>query len=184
MKLRITEEERKKLEWLSELSFYTLNVAVGLKEFDKFKKMPPWAEESVRYAYQQGLGGAIKQITAKAGARQPRYFSKPGRRGRELEPFLLQYFLMSDEKTTILTDQLDIASDPEDGMGGLKSIIDAEDPKESDQGEVYKRIIVAGKELRSQNKWNEVLNAMRYIRRRNEFVNQLKYIKELNSGQP
>ena len=71
---------------------------------------------------------------------------------------------MSDEKTKIVESKLEINEDPNDGMGGLKAIIDAEDQPGPGHGEVYKRILIKAKGLREQGRYDLILKALDYVR--------------------
>ena len=156
-KIRVTQEDIEALRFKADLAYNTLKLAVETSN--------PWALSSAECLYRDDLGGYLSELARPATSRNFELLNKGGRRIRKIEGFILQCVLMhtsypgkSDRYT------IDIVEDPNDGMGGLKAYIDAEDDPTSPKGEVFRLIGHMSAEMRENREYPLILNAMDYVR--------------------
>lgn len=157
-KLKITDEDIRALKFQANLVYKVLEEAVSAGNKHGISS----AEILCRY----DLGGYLFQLVSRRDIKDIGSLKKPGTRGKEIEKFLLQYFIMCEVDSESERPKVKmVARDFNDGMGGLKAIIDAEDPRnpENDAG-VYRLLSEEAGRLRRANQFVEIVAALKYVR--------------------
>lgn len=154
--LKVTDEM---MEWLrvkANAAYVLLRRCV-----DENPKLIPSAE----CLYKNDLGDYLREITFKSTS-SFRRLNKGGKRAGKIEEFILQHVLMCGDSKEVDGNLVEIEEDPQDGMGGLKAFIDAEDDRNTVEGVVFRQIRRKAAQLREEGKYGMILKAMDYVRGR------------------
>ncbi len=154
-KLNISKEELESLEFKANFAYEALKRAVVI---DK-----EYAFTTAESLYKNDFGENLKNLTYPT--RHPDLLNKGGNRAKKIEKFILQWVLMynpSPQKSDRYS--IKIEEDPNDGIGGLKTFIDAEDKGDSAKGEVFRLIAHKAEELGKNKRYDLILMAMNYVR--------------------
>ena len=118
---------------------------------------------SAECLYEHDLGEYLRQLTIGATS-SFRRLNKGGMRARKIEGFILQYALMCGD-TRNAEGLLDgFEADLEDGMGGLRDLLDDEDDRSTVEGVVFRQVRTRAAQLRKEDKYGLILTAMDYVR--------------------
>ncbi|TKJ17876.1 hypothetical protein CEE44_05135 [Candidatus Woesearchaeota archaeon B3_Woes] len=153
--IRVTKDDIEALEDKAELAYEVLKLAVNDPR--------PWKYSSAKCLYENDLGNCLSNLVRPT--RHVELLNKGGKRSEKIEKFILQYVLMictSSAKEGGY--KIEITENVDDGMGGLKAYIDAEDDLSSGEGEVYRLISHKAFELRDSGKHALILKAIEYVR--------------------
>ena len=152
--IKVTDED---LEWLrgKASAAYEL-LKRGVKS--NLKLIP-----SAECLYEHDLGEYLRQLTIGATS-SFRRLNKGGMRSRKIEGSILQYMLMCGDTRDVegLLDGFE--ANLEDGMGGLRDLLDAEDDRSNVEGVVFRQIRTRAAQLRKEDKYGLILKAMDYVR--------------------
>jgi len=150
--IKVTPDDLRTLDLKASLAYDTLKRAVNAPEF----------VSSAECLYQHDLGGFLAELSRKA-TNDFRRLNKGGKRASEIEQYILQYVLMRGTASAE-TFQIEITGDPEDGMGGLRAFLNAEDDLSSEEGEVFRLIQIKTAELKKAGRYDLIKSAMKYVR--------------------
>ncbi len=153
-RIKVTDEDIRTLEAKANLAYKTLHTGV---------KTSPTLISSAECLYRHDLGGYLANLTEKPTA-SIASLRKGGKRASQIEGFIMQCLLMhkfpSEYDNGSYNAQI---PENEDGMGGLKAYIDAEEP-DPQKAEIFKRIQNKAAELRENKRHDQILKAMCYVR--------------------
>ena len=158
--IRVTEANLKTLEVKTNLAYDVLRRAIepddGIERYSLIS--------SAERLYQHDIGAYLQVLTLPA-TRSFRHLNKGGRRIQKIEKSILQFALMSDPPSSKMgAKRIEIVEDIEDGMGGLRSYLDAEDNLSSAEGEVFRQLQHKATELRKAGRYDLILKALDYVR--------------------
>ncbi len=157
--VRVTEEALKSLELKTDLAFEVLKLAVETEDETQKQTLISSAER----LYEYDIGTHLTKLTSPA-TYSFRRLNKGGKRAKKIEPFILQYILMHRKHPKKSEYKMKIAGDPNDGMGGLKAFLDAEDDRSSEVGEVFRLTQHKAAGLREAGRYDLILKAQTYVR--------------------
>ncbi len=154
--IRAKRTDIENLEFKADLAYAILKAAVEIPE--------PRLIDSALKLYEHDIGGYLSNLIQPT--RHPDLLNKGGQRAKKIEGFILQYVLMfnpSSKKSDRY--KIKITEDPNDGMGGLKAYIDAEDQLDSGEGEVFRLIAHKAEEWRIKKRFDLILRNLDYVRK-------------------
>lgn len=148
-KFKVTEKDIELLELKTDLAYQMLKRAVETQPL-----LIPSAECLYWHDVGERLGKGIPS------------FRKGGKRAKPIERFILQYLLMHkvDSDYDDGHYQTLIVPDADDGIGGLKAYLDADDDPHSERSELFKLIQNRSADLRKENRYDLILKALDYVR--------------------
>lgn len=161
--LRLTTEDSRCLEELSDTAFQQFR--------DLLTADGPTLRshlELVSAAY-QGLSTYLMRRLIK-GTNDFENLNKGGKRAARVEKYILQFVLGHGRDNSQADYNVDLGGDPNDGMGGLQAYLDATDAdiargsRKPEEGALFRIIRNRAARLREQGKFQEVFNAMTYVR--------------------
>ncbi len=157
--IKVTDEDRKALEFKAALAYQTLRLAVQTEREDIL--------DSAKILYEHDLGMYIRNLILPTT--EVVNLCKGGQRSGKIEEYILQYLLMSDSYPTGPISKLptcEVEENPHDGMGGLKAYIDAEDKSDATIGVVNRTMQNKARRIRSEKRYDLILAAMDYERKK------------------
>lgn len=155
--IRVTKEDIESLEFKADLAYGMLKLAVETQQ--------PSILSSAECLYKDDLGAYLSALTRRSTSRGVRHLNKGGKRVKKIEGYILQHVLMHNPSVNKSDKyKMEIAENPDDGMGGLKAYIDAEDCRDSAEGEVFRLIQHKAIELRKNKRYDLILKAIEYVR--------------------
>ena len=153
-KLKITKQKIQELEGIADFAYKALQTAV--------ETGTPGAFHSAQYLY-EGMGDYLSKLIAPT--RHPYVLNKGSKRAEKIEEFILQWVLMFNPPSEKIRNyKIKVTEDTNDGMGGLKAYIDAEDYQDSAEGKVFRSIGHKASELRKGGKYDLIMKAENYVR--------------------
>lgn len=154
--IKITKDDVASLEFKADLAYKTLKGAVKTQKSSLF----PCAE-----SLYENLGKYLSKLTIKSTVGIPS-LRKGGKRAKPIEGFILQCLLMHKVQSEHDDGkyQTSIVPDADDDMGGLKAYLDANDDPNSKKAELFKLIQNRAADLRKENSYDLILNAMNHVR--------------------
>ncbi len=157
--IKVSDTDIKTLEIKAESAYALLKCAV--EDQDPVQQAAHLSSAECLYAHD--LGGSIYELTCPA-THSFNHLNKGGRRARKIEAFILQHALMCGQPQRSHEYHMEIAENPDDGMGGLKAFLDAKDDGSSEEGVVFRMIRDRAAQLRNAGKYDLILKAMDYVR--------------------
>jgi len=155
-KIKVTEEDIKSLELISNLAYNKLKQGI-VETPDSF--LIALAEN----LYKNDLGRSLTQLVIRS-TWSVTNLKKGGKRAKPIEKYILQYVLNTERRRGTYTHEVQIVEDLEDGMGGLKAFLDAEDKPTQQKSEVFKLIQQKATQVRDSGRYDLLLNALNYVR--------------------
>ncbi len=157
--IRINAKDIKILEIKADLAYNTLRSALDTQDQIQQTALLSSAESLYKY----DLENYLNKLTCSA-TYSFRRLNKGGKRAKKIEPFILQQILMYGYPTKTDSYHMEIIENPDDGMGGLKAFLDAEDDRTTVEGEVFRLTQHKAAELRQDGKYDLILKALNYVR--------------------
>lgn len=156
--IKVTKDDIDDLEFRANLAYDTLKIVVN-----ESKERQLSAYSAAKVICEEFLGKYLRELIRPT--QEPVAICKGGKRGKHIERYILQYVLMSDSiPVGDRKDYPEVEVDENDGMEGLKSLIDMNDDKFASLGVVYRTIQDKAKELRKSGRHDLILKAMDYAR--------------------
>jgi hypothetical protein len=158
--IKVTDDDLAELEQRAKIAYLSLRRVVEEEDFGNLQQI-----------YVEDFGGKLLELMLPSHTRGVRYLNKGGRRAKRIEPYILQFVLLSDPLARKSKSyQLEVVEDPNDGMGGLKAYLDAEEPQGKrlpEEGQVFRSIQHKAAALRRAGKHDCILHALEYVREKN-----------------
>ncbi len=144
--------------------------------FKLFRDIPKAKKQVVRhqrYALASAAYGRLGDCLRQSLIRDTNDFenlNKGGKRAAKVEKYILQYVLGHGRDNSQADYTVDLGGDSNDGMGGLKAYLDAKDAdisrvsRKKEEGALFRIIRNRSARLRGEGKFQEVFNALTYVR--------------------
>jgi len=161
-RIRIKQEQLEILRTKADLCYEMMSAAIQTSNVQ---------EQACRYQAVQtlaeyDLGRCLKELTLQA-TEDFMTLNKGGNRVSKIEEAILHYVLLAQPKVPSRRNYqlvMKPGSPSIPNWGGLRALLDANDTRTSEEGELFRRIQHTAQQLREENKHPQILSALVYVR--------------------